>query len=127
MGCLKLCRERPHPMGTLARVCGREYLMGELIRFGVNPELQAATGYVAKFSGAGSVENIVARLKGTASALPAQPKGASGAVMLVAHYDSVPAGPGAGDDGSGVATLLETLHALKAGPPLKKDIIFLPT
>src|SRR5437899_10636230 len=101
--------------------------MGELIRFGVNPELQAATGYVQKFSVAGSVENIVARLKGTASALPAQPKGGGGAVMLVAHYDSVPAGPGAGDDGSGVATLLETLHALQAGPPLKTAVILLLT
>src|SRR5260370_38964980 len=107
MGCLKLCRERPHPMGTLARVCGREYLMGELIRFGVNPELQAATGYVAKFSGAGSVENIVARLKGTASALPAQSKGGSGAVMLLADYDSVPHGPGAGSHGSRGAPRME--------------------
>ena len=32
----------------------------------------------------------------------------------MAHMDSVPAGPGAGDDGSGVATLLETIRALKA-------------
>src|SRR2546427_5226393 len=127
MGYLNLFAQRPHPMGTLEHGYVREYLMGELIRFGVNPELQAATGYVQKFSVAGSVENIVARLKGTASALPAQPKGGSGAVMLVAHYDSVPAGPGAGDDGSGVATLLETLHALKAGPPLKNDVIFLLT
>ena len=127
LGYLNLFAQRPHPMGTLEHGYVREYLMGELIRFGVNPELQAATGYVQKFSAAGSVENIVARLKGTASALPAQPRGGSGAVMLVAHYDSVPAGPGAGDDGSGVATLLETLHALKAGPPLKNDVIFLLT
>jgi hypothetical protein len=38
------------------------------------------------------------------------------AVILMAHLDSVPAGPGAGDDGSGVATVLEVIRALKASP-----------
>src|SRR2546427_10438775 len=109
MGYLNLFAQRPHPTGTLEHGYVREYLMGELIRFGVNPELQAATGYVQKFSVAGSVENIVARLKGTAAALPAQPKGGSGAVMLVAHYDSVPPGPGAGGGGSGGCHPRETL------------------
>src|SRR5665213_2632129 len=36
------------------------------------------------------------------------------AIILLAHYDSVPAGPGASDDESGVATVLETARALKA-------------
>ena len=45
----------------------------------------------------------------------------------MAHYDSVPFGPGAADDGAGVVTLLETARALKAGPPLKNDVIFLFT
>ena len=47
--------------------------------------------------------------------------------MLAAHYDSVPTGPGATDNGSGVATALETLRALKAAPPLRNDVIFLFT
>ncbi|HYL11355.1 MAG TPA: M20/M25/M40 family metallo-hydrolase [Candidatus Acidoferrales bacterium] len=119
MGYLSLFAQKPHPMGTPEHDRVRDYLMGELIRLGMNPELQTATGYVQKFAVAGSVQNIVARMKGTG--------GASAAVMLVAHYDSVAAGPGAGDDGSGVATLLETLHALRAGPPLKNDVIFLIT
>ncbi len=34
---------------------------------------------------------------------------------------------GASDDGSGVATLLETARALQAGPPIKNDVIFLFT
>ena len=41
------------------------------------------------------------------------------------HYDSVDDGPGAGDDASGVAVVLETLRALKAGPPLDRDVIVL--
>ncbi|HWE06148.1 MAG TPA: M20/M25/M40 family metallo-hydrolase [Rhizomicrobium sp.] len=34
------------------------------------------------------------------------------AIVLLAHYDSVPAGPGAADDESGVATVIETIRAL---------------
>jgi Zn-dependent M28 family amino/carboxypeptidase len=65
--------------------------------------------------GAGTVYNVIARLKGTAS---------THAILLDAHYDSGSTGPGASDDGSGVVTLLETMRALKAGPPLKNDVIF---
>lgn len=36
------------------------------------------------------------------------------AIVLLAHYDSVPAGPGAADDESGVATVIETVRALQA-------------
>lgn len=47
-----------------------------------------------------------------------------GAILIVAYYDSVPAGPGAGDDGAGVASLLE-IAALIRNEPLSKPIIFL--
>jgi acetylornithine deacetylase/succinyl-diaminopimelate desuccinylase-like protein len=50
---------------------------------------------------------VVARLSGT---------GGSKSILLVSHYDSVATAPGASDDSSGVATLLETARALKAGP-----------
>ncbi|MGH6876997.1 MAG: M28 family peptidase, partial [Rhizomicrobium sp.] len=40
--------------------------------------------------------------------------GAGRAIILLAHYDSVPAGPGAADDESGVATVIETARALIA-------------
>jgi hypothetical protein len=48
-------------------------------------------------------------------------------VLLVAHYDSVGASPGAGDDGSGVATLLEAARALRADPPRRNAVAFLFT
>jgi Zn-dependent M28 family amino/carboxypeptidase len=64
------------------------------------------------------VENILVRLKGT---------GQGKAVLLAGHYDSVSTGPGAGDNAVAVAALLETLRALKAGEPLKNDVIFLFT
>jgi hypothetical protein len=109
----------PHPMGSPEHDRVRDYLVSQLTGFGVAPEIQRATGVTPRYEVAGTVENIVARLKGT--------RGARDAVALVAHYDSVAAGPGAGDDGAGVAALLETLRALRAGPGLPNDILFVIT
>jgi hypothetical protein len=109
----------PHPIGAAEHDRVRDYLVAQLTALGLTPEVQRATGVTPRYEVAGTVENIVARLKGTSEA--------TDAVALVAHYDSVPAGPGAGDDGAGVAALLETLRALKAGPPLRNDILFVIT
>ena len=43
----------------------------------------------------------------------------------MAHYDSVPAGPGASDDGAGVAAVLEIARILKAGPPPRHGVLLL--
>ena len=65
-------------------------------------------------------QNVLARIKGQG------PPGKK-ALMLCAHYDSVHEGPGASDNAAGVAVVLETLRALKAGPPLERDVIALFT
>jgi hypothetical protein len=49
-------------------------------------------------------------------------RGDAAQILLVAHYDSVPTGPGAADDSSGVATCLETIRALKARGSLRNTI-----
>jgi hypothetical protein len=64
------------------------------------------------------VENVMARLKGTEG---------GGAVMLATHYDSAGGSPGAADAGAGVASLVEAARGLKAGPPLRHDVVFLVT
>lgn len=48
------------------------------------------------------------------------------AIMLASHYDSVPTGPGAADDGSGVAASLEIAHKLKARD-LKRPLLVMIT
>lgn len=45
-------------------------------------------------------------------------------VMVGAHLDSVPAGPGVNDNGSGSALLLELARALAAGPPTANRVRF---
>jgi hypothetical protein len=111
--------QKPHPIGSPEHDRVRDYLLTQITSLGATPEVQRATGVTQTYQVAGGVENIMARLKGTS--------GSPDAVMLAAHYDSVVAGPGAADDGAGVTALLETIRALRAGPPLKNDIIFLFT
>ena len=114
--------QKPHPMGSPENAAVRDYLLEELTALGLKPEVQKTTAAHYWFGNAlfvGTPENVLARLEGTTSG--------GKAFLLMAHYDSVPTGPGASDDGAGVATMLETLRALKAGPPLKNDVIFLFT
>lgn len=106
----------PHPLGSRANLKVRAYIVRQLDALGLHPRLDTAvvTGSYRGIHYAASVVNIIARIPGTAN---------TKAILLMAHYDSVPTGPGASDDGSGVATILETLRALKASHPLKNDII----
>jgi hypothetical protein len=111
----------PHPSGSFEHTIVRDFLVKELSGMGLSPEVQKTTSVNEARSipfPAGTVENIIGRLKGSENSKP---------ILLVAHYDSVPTGPGASDDGASVAALLETLRALKAGAPLKNDIVFLFT
>jgi hypothetical protein len=113
--------ERPHPIGSNEHAKVRDYIMSELSALGLAPEIQETsivnTRMGAPFA-AGHVENVVARLKGAESGK---------AIMLVSHYDSATNSFGASDNGTAVATLLETARALKSSPPLKDDLIFLFT
>lgn len=120
---LKQFARRPRPMGTPEHARVRDYLVLQLRALGLNPEIQRVTGVTEKFNAAGNVENIVARLPGwrPSTDSPRSP----GALMLAAHYDSVPAAPGNGDDGAGVAAILETLRALRTQPQLQNDTIIL--
>ena len=111
----------PHPVGTKAHDDVRDYILRQLSALGVQPEVETATVVSPRWGSpynAATVQNIVARLPGTAS---------TRAVMLSGHYDSVSAGPGASDDGHAVAAELETLRALRPGPRLRNDVIFLFT
>jgi hypothetical protein len=113
----------PHPIGTPANDEVRGRIVAELAQQGYQPQVQA--GFACSGYGmCATVRNVVARLDGTGAAGPIHdPNG--GAVLLAAHYDSVPAGPGDSDDGTGVAAVLESSRALKASPPPSHPIVFL--
>jgi Peptidase family M28 len=118
---LKAIAAKPHPIGSPAHAEVRDYIFSELAKIGVQPQVQRTTAVNTHWGPpyrAATVQNIVARLAGT---------GNTRAVLLVAHYDAAPFSLGASDDGAAVASLLETLRALKASAPLKNDVIFLAT
>ncbi|NJL27883.1 MAG: M20/M25/M40 family metallo-hydrolase [Thermoanaerobaculia bacterium] len=76
-------------------------------------------------SAGGRARPAVARVVNVLGRLVGRERGR--ALLLLTHYDSVPNSPGASDDGSGVAAVLETLRALRSGPQLRNDVIFLFT
>lgn len=102
----------PHRAGTAANRKVEAYLVNVLKEMGVTAEVTEST--VFRHDSVASPRNVIARIPGTAP---------TKAFLLEAHYDSVSWGPGAMDDGAGVASMLEVLRALKAGPPLRNDIV----
>ncbi|MEA2564299.1 MAG: hypothetical protein QOH06_5803 [Acidobacteriota bacterium] len=118
----------PHPSGSPANDRIRETIVAELRRVGYEPTVQEGVA-CSPGGNCALVRNVVARqgvpLKG--KGLFQHLDGQDRAVLLMAHYDSVQAGPGVGDDLSGVATVLETARALKAGPPPERPVILLLT
>ena len=114
--------QRPHPTGSDENAAVRGYLVDQLKALDMAPEVQSGLGVRPSdgWARVGMVHNIVARLPGS-GARAATDK----ALLLVAHYDSVPTGAGAADDGASVAAILETLRALKTGAPLLNDVIVL--
>jgi hypothetical protein len=101
--------QKPHPMGAPEHARVRDYIFRALSDMGFKPEAHDNS----------IIRNIVVRLNEAGEGRKA--------VVLVAHYDTVQSSPGASDDGYGVATLLETARALKAGSPLKNKVILLFT
>jgi len=100
--------ERPHPVGTAENAAVRDRLLKELTALGVPARTYTAFSCNSwrgfSFIACATVTDVIADV------VP----GSGKAILMLAHYDSVPAGPGASDDESGVATILEAIRALKA-------------
>ncbi|MGA7438626.1 MAG: M20/M25/M40 family metallo-hydrolase [Luteibacter sp.] len=110
--------ERPHAVDTDANGQVRKKIIGNLTDLGYKAEVQEATSCSnERVYTCALVKNIVAVYGDITPRM----------VMLSAHYDSVEAGPGASDDGSGVAILLEVARLLKQSTPGKNGVILLFT
>jgi hypothetical protein len=116
---LHVISSRTRPIGSSGHTAAADYIFQKLSALGLEPQVQQTTAVNQTWGipfRAGTVRNIVARLKGREDGR---------ALLLASHYDTVPQSFGASDDGSGVAVMLETMRALKARGTLKNDVILL--
>ncbi|MBI1407959.1 MAG: M20/M25/M40 family metallo-hydrolase [Caulobacter sp.] len=118
-----LARE-PHAIATPADARVRERLLARMTALGLAPRVQEADAlslsdrYPTWLAGA-HVRNLIGVLPGADRSRPA--------LLLMAHHDTVPGSPGAADDTTGVAAILEVIRALKVRGVPARDIIVLIT
>ncbi len=120
----------PHPAGSVQNEVVRNKIVAMLDSYGYSTEVQSGTGTVAPQVRDRSpdrnqvdIHNIIAIRR----AHPNQRSSGNLPIMLVSHYDSVPFGPGASDDGVATAALMEIARMLSREPAPDRDIVFLFT
>ncbi len=103
--------QRPHPLSSEQNAQVRERILAEFAALGVPARTYRAftcnTWRGFDFIPCATVTDVLAQV------LP----GSGKAIVMMAHYDSVPAGPGASDDQAGVAAVLEAARALRSHRP----------
>ncbi|NLN93010.1 MAG: M20/M25/M40 family metallo-hydrolase [Candidatus Hydrogenedens sp.] len=112
---INVMAREPHPASSHANNRVFEYILEQAQA--LNLEIEIIDGPKANHRG-DYVEfgrAILGRIRGTDP---------TKAFAMDAHFDSVPYGPGAADDLSGIATMLETARVLRTHAPLKNDLIF---
>lgn len=122
MADVRVIAAAPHPVGSARNREVRDYLIGRMSALGLSPRVQRDTGVWVRegaLVNAADVENLIGVLPGRDRDAPA--------VALMAHYDSAPGSPGAGDDAAGVAVALEAVRATKAHGVPARDIVVLLT
>ncbi|RZJ80805.1 MAG: M28 family peptidase, partial [Brevundimonas sp.] len=99
---VRLIARAPHPAGSAEHAAVRERLLARMTTLGLSPQVQAGAldpRVIQAMREHGVAQNLIGVLPGTDPAAPA--------VVLMAHYDSAVGAPGAADDATGVAAILE--------------------
>lgn len=112
---VEVIAKKPRPVGSEENTKAREYIIESIKKIGIQPEIQQKK-YVIDNETL-KINNIIARKDGLNH---------SKAILVMAHYDSVPTGPGAGDDASNVGVLLEVMEKIK-NKNFENDVVFLFT
>lgn len=105
----------PHPIGTAANRRIRDRIVARFRALGYETRIQQRFTCSPSATCA-TVENIIAEA-------PGQRRNGE-TLLLAVHYDSVAAGPGASDDGTGVASLIEIARAVR-GEQFRNRVVFL--
>jgi hypothetical protein len=106
----------PHVAGSPHNTVLRNRIVAQLEAAAYQPEVQSRFHCNPMFGTCSPVENVIAVKPGAVG---------KHAILLTAHYDSAWAGPGAADDGAGVAAILEIARMAADFPAFDNDVIFL--
>lgn len=106
----------PHPAGSPAQREIGNRIIARLEALGLAPQVQEGLQCSTLAPGCSQVRNIIGMRQGSRD---------GPAMMITAHYDSVPGSAAAADDGAGVAAMLEIADLLAHREPLQHDVIFL--
>lgn len=112
----------PHPTGSPAHAEVREYLVRQFEELGYRVQVQT-TEPVEVWGEWHPLNNLIAARPEVDLEGPAE----RDKLLFVAHYDSTPMGPGAGDDGAAVAALLELARLEMESSIGRRDTVFLIT
>ncbi len=113
----------PHPVGSAENRRVKLRILNWLARHDIEASVQETWGCSTQHNSCAWVENIIALIPG--KQVPGQND--ASIVALMAHYDSVPPAPGAGDNGAGLATVMEVGRMLKEEGPFNNPILLLIT
>ncbi len=108
----------PRPLGSAAHAASRDAIVARLRSVGLEAKVTRTWHVVPSLGRAAWLENITASVPGMQMGPP---------ILVVAHYDSVGAGPGAADNGVAVAAAIEVARAVKAAPVQRTPVEFLFT
>jgi len=129
-----LADESPHPLDSMEIRQTEKRLVKILRKLGYQEEIQEAKvcddnkwgvrctqvrNIIVTINGTGQINSITSPSE-TAQSIE-RPTG----ILISSHYDSVDAGPGAGDAGVAVATMLEIARLLSTMPQPKNTIVLL--
>ncbi|MDP2213066.1 M20/M25/M40 family metallo-hydrolase [Phenylobacterium sp.] len=122
---IEIIARKPHPTGSAANFAVREHLVARMEALGLTPQVKVARPFATRERG-GKTHVYGARIENLVGMLPGRDPSAP-ALALMAHYDSVPLSPGAGDDAAGVAAILEIIGVLRARGQPERDVIVILT
>ena len=112
---LKEISKTTHYTGSEDHIKVQNYIVNELKKLGLQPEIQQQVSINNKWRAATNNANIIATIKGSEIGK---------SLVLLSHYDSNPhSSLGASDAGSGVVTILESVRAFLAKNKTPKNDI----
>ena len=129
MGDVRAIARAPRPTGSAENARVRGYLAGRMRQLGMAVGEQSGPlpeKSAEKLRERGNLAVALDTAVNLIGLLPGRNR-AEPAVLLMAHYDSVPASPGAPDDAAGVAAALEIVRAVKTRGQPERDLAVLLT